>query len=94
MSGNKQKQTEEKYLLEVNNLKEYNNTNFICDDFMTYNFDVAFDDGNFTFSVRGYGHGVGMSQYGAQFMALQGSTYTDILMWYYTDCTIGTYSIT
>lgn len=27
----------------VNNLKEYNNTNFICDDFMTYNFDVAFD---------------------------------------------------
>lgn len=58
------------------------------------NFDVAFDDGNFTFSVRGYGHGIGMSQYGAQFMALQGSTYTDILMWYYTDCTIGTYSIT
>lgn len=52
------------------------------------NFDVSYEDGSFKFSVRGYGHGVGLSQYGAQFMALQGSTYTDILMWYYTNCTI------
>lgn len=52
------------------------------------NFDVAYSDGNFKFTVRGYGHGVGMSQYGAQFMALQGSSYKDIIKWYYTDCEI------
>ena len=52
------------------------------------NFDVTYSDDKFKFTVRGYGHGVGMSQYGAQFMALQGSSYKDILNWYYTDCEI------
>ena len=52
------------------------------------NFDVEYTDGGFKFTVRGYGHGVGMSQYGAQFMALQGSTYKEILKWYYTDCEV------
>lgn len=36
------------------------------------------------FSVRGNGHRVGMSQYGAQAMAQQGSSYQEILTWYYT----------
>ncbi len=36
-----------------------------------------------TFTVTGYGHGVGMSQYGADFMARQGSTYDEILSHYY-----------
>ncbi len=53
------------------------------------NFDVSCKDGNFVFSVRGNGHGVGMSQYGAQFMALQGSDYVEILHWYYKGCEIG-----
>lgn len=35
------------------------------------------------FSVWGYGHGVGMSQYGAQGMALAGYGYADILQYYY-----------
>ncbi len=35
------------------------------------------------FSVWGYGHGVGMSQYGAQEMALAGYAYADILQYYY-----------
>lgn len=52
------------------------------------NFDVEYSDKKFKFTVRGYGHGVGMSQYGAQFMALQGSTYKEILKWYYTDCEV------
>lgn len=52
------------------------------------NFSVQYADSQFKFTVRGYGHGVGMSQYGAQFMALQGSSYEDILNWYYTDCEI------
>lgn len=47
-------------------------------------FTVAWDGSNFTFSVTGYGHGVGMSQYGANAMARAGSTFRDILTWYYT----------
>lgn len=52
------------------------------------NFDVVYKDGQFTFNVRGYGHGVGLSQSGAQFMAQQGSSYTEILTWYYKNCQI------
>ncbi len=40
-------------------------------------------DGTFTFTVKGYGHGVGMSQVGAQYMAQHGSSYQQILSWYY-----------
>lgn len=35
-------------------------------------------------TTRGYGHGVGMSQYGANGYALRGYTYEDILKHYYT----------
>ncbi len=35
------------------------------------------------FKVLGYGHGVGMSQYGADYMARQGSDYAEILKHYY-----------
>jgi len=37
----------------------------------------------FCFEVRGYGHGAGMSQYGADAMAKAGSDYIDILAHYY-----------
>lgn len=37
-----------------------------------------------TFRVTGYGHGVGMSQYGARAMALEGAGYAEILKHYYT----------
>lgn len=36
------------------------------------------------FKSKGYGHGVGMSQYGARELALQGMTYDEIIKWYYT----------
>ena len=42
-------------------------------------FTVAAEDGNIVFHVTGYGHGVGMSQYGANTMAQQGKTYLEIL---------------
>ena len=42
----------------------------------------------FIFTVYGYGHGVGMSQYGAGHMAKQGSDYREILEHYYKGCTI------
>lgn len=52
------------------------------------NFDLSYQDGAFVFTVRGYGHGVGMSQYGAKCMAQQGSSFIEILTWYYPGCTI------
>ncbi len=51
-------------------------------------FSVAYKDGGFTFTVKGNGHGVGLSQYGAQFAALDGADYREILHRYYTDVKI------
>lgn len=45
----------------------------------------------FVFTVYGYGHGVGMSQVGAEGMAAQGATFREILLHYYTDTTIRPY---
>ena len=42
------------------------------------------ESGDFIFTVRGHGHGVGMSQYGANLMAMAGRNYSEILKWYYT----------
>lgn len=46
-------------------------------------FQVNFTNGSFIFKNAGYGHAVGMSQYGADYMARQGSTYIEILEHYY-----------
>ena len=46
-------------------------------------FKIKHADGAFTFTVTGYGHGVGMSQYGAQTMAKSGVNYKEILSHYY-----------
>lgn len=51
-------------------------------------FDLSFENGNVIFSVTGYGHGVGMSQYGANAMAKEGKTYKEILSHYYSGTTI------
>lgn len=52
------------------------------------NFTIQYADDTFTVQTRGYGHGVGMSQYGADFLARQGQTYEQILLHYYTGVTI------
>lgn len=44
-----------------------------------------------TFNVKGYGHGVGMSQYGANAMAKNGATYQEILKHYYQGTNISEY---
>lgn len=46
-------------------------------------FSIACDGSSFTFTVNGYGHGVGLSQYGADYMARQGATFDEILTHYY-----------
>ena len=47
---------------------------------------AAVGDGTFLFNGNGWGHGVGMSQWGAKAMADQGFTYDQILTFYYPGC--------
>ncbi|MEG0924514.1 MAG: stage II sporulation protein D [Anaerovoracaceae bacterium] len=47
-------------------------------------FDISFDGKDIIFTSSGAGHGVGMSQYGANGMAKKGYNYKDILKHYYT----------
>ncbi len=49
-------------------------------------FEITPSEDGFTFNIKGYGHGVGMSQYGANYMAKCGSTFLEILSHYYTGC--------
>lgn len=54
-------------------------------DLRSANFDISYDKiaDEFNFCVKGYGHGVGLSQCGAQYMAANGSSYKQIINWYY-----------
>ncbi len=53
-------------------------------DLRSTNFEILFDGDKVTFRVKGYGHGVGMSQNGANAMAQEGRNYTQILKHYYS----------
>lgn len=57
-------------------------------DLRSSNFTLQFTDNKFVFTVKGYGHGVGMSQTGADYMAKQGHTYKEILLHYYNGATL------
>ena len=46
-------------------------------------FDISYSSGTFTFTSYGWGHGVGMSQWGACMYARKGYTYDQILTHYY-----------
>jgi len=48
------------------------------------NFTLSFKNSIFTFDVKGSGHGVGMSQFGAQALALQGKKWNEIIKYFYT----------
>ena len=47
------------------------------------NFDIEINGNNIKFKVTGYGHGIGMSQTGADAMAKQGSNYEQIIKHFY-----------
>ncbi len=50
---------------------------------------ISYKDGTFTFRSSGWGHGVGMSQWGAHYYAENGWTYDQILTHYYVGATLG-----
>lgn len=51
-------------------------------------FSIEIKEDKVNFIVNGFGHGVGMSQYGANGMAKEGYDYKDILKHYYKNCEI------
>ena len=51
-------------------------------------FTIEKQDNNYIITTIGYGHGVGMSQYGANQMAKEGSSYKEILNHYYENTEI------
>ncbi|MGM9552210.1 MAG: stage II sporulation protein D [Clostridia bacterium] len=57
-------------------------------DLRSTKFDISFSEPNVIFTVTGYGHGVGMSQYGANAMAKEGKNYKEILSHYYQGTTL------
>lgn len=48
------------------------------------NFEFTINETTIKFNVKGYGHGVGMSQTGADAMAKQGSNFEEIIKHFYT----------
>lgn len=54
-------------------------------------FQVEVTDDSIVFQTDGYGHRVGLSQYGAEAMAVDGYTYDQILAHYYQGTTLETY---
>ncbi len=53
-------------------------------------FDARKRGGKYVFNGHGFGHGVGLSQWGAHAMAKRGKSYREILNFYYTDVRIQT----
>ena len=56
------------------------------------NFTVTSTEDGITFYTKGYGHRVGMSQYGADAMAVSGSSYDEILAHYYHGTILAQYT--
>jgi stage II sporulation protein D len=57
------------------------------------NFELDYADGEYHFSGKGFGHGVGLCQWGAKSRAENGIHYDNILMHYYSDCELYELSI-
>ena len=55
------------------------------------NFKITINEDKVRFDVTGYGHGVGMSQTGADVLAKEGKDYIDIIKHFYTDVEIKKY---
>ena len=72
-------------------LLKINNTSFKGTDIYnklslkSTDFTIELKGDYLTITTKGYGHGVGMSQYGALGMAKKGYKYDEILKYYYTN---------
>ena len=84
------KESDEGYVLSLTLNKQNISASIIreCLGLRSLCFNVKYTDGEFVFTSYGYGHGVGMSQYGADYMARQGSSWREILLHYYQGASI------
>lgn len=56
-------------------------------------FSLSFSGGRVYITTKGYGHGVGMSQMGADYLAKEGKTYEEILSHYYSNASLTKISV-
>ena len=56
-------------------------------------FDIYINDDKVLITTYGYGHGVGLSQYGANYLAKEGNDYKYILNYYYKDVSLKMYKL-
>ena len=75
-------------LLKINNVKFKGTDIYNKLSLRSTDFELELLGDTVKIKTKGYGHGVGMSQYGALGMALEGYTYEQILSHYYKDTTI------
>ena len=74
-----------------------NNTEFKGRDFQkrlslrSNDFSINMDNNKVYITTNGFGHGVGMSQYGANYLAKNNKNYKEILAYYYKDTNINKY---
>lgn len=69
--------------LKINN-KEFNSKTIVeAFELKSYYFKIEQQNNKIIITTSGYGHGVGMSQYGANGMAKKGYNYKEILKYYY-----------
>ena len=74
--------------IKVNN-KEFSGTEFRHKlSLRSTDFDIQEEENKIIITTKGYGHGVGMSQYGANGMANDGYTYDEILKYFYKNIEI------
>ena len=76
-------------LLEIECSQEINVSNLVNKlSLRSSNFSISIDKDEVLIKTKGYGHGVGMSQYGAQAMSLLGYKHQEILKYYYKNVEI------
>lgn len=79
--------------LTINN-KEYKGTDIRkLLSLRSTDFEITVSPTLITIKTKGYGHGVGMSQYGASYLANQGYNYEEILKYYYKNVEIAKYNV-
>ena len=88
MSFNEFKNTNHVEEIVINN-KKYTGVEFRkLLNLKSTDFEIEINDINIKITTKGHGHGVGMSQYGANSMAIEGKNYEDIIKYYYKDVKI------
>ena len=84
----KRSSTNRVILLSINGVEMSSRTLYDKLGLKSTDFSIRQDGNKVIIDMVGYGHGVGMSQYGAEGMAEEGYSYDDILKYYYTGTNI------